>query len=116
MAAPLKGKSHKTNPPYPPLSGGQEKANPSQPGGSALPFYTPLIRGGRGGCLCPLLRGAFSTASLRVGGFFGFDGKYLPFGSVNVVVPVFVDGQALGRLPAEKVEICGVFAHGFGMS
>ena len=49
MATPLKRKSHKGNPPYPPLSGGQEKAKPSQPGGNASPFYTPLTRGGRGG-------------------------------------------------------------------
>ena len=40
----------KTNPPYPPLSGGQEKSKPPQPGRGALPFYTPLTRGGRGGC------------------------------------------------------------------
>ena len=40
----------KTTPPYPPLSGGQEKAKPPLPGGGALPFYTPLTRGGRGGC------------------------------------------------------------------
>ena len=51
MATPLKRKSHKGNPPYPPLSGGQEKAKPPQFGGNASPFYTPLTRGGRGGCL-----------------------------------------------------------------
>ena len=56
MATPLKGKPHKVNPPYPPLSGGQEKAKPPLPGGGhclgggASPFYTPLTRGGRGGC------------------------------------------------------------------
>ncbi len=44
--------SSKSNPPYPPLSGGQEKAKPPQPGGGASPFYTPLTRGGRGGCFC----------------------------------------------------------------
>ena len=49
MATLLKEKSHKTNPPFPPLSGGQEKAKPSQSGGGASPFYTPLTRGGRGG-------------------------------------------------------------------
>ena len=54
--APLRG----DNPPYPPLTGGQEKANPPQPGEGASPFciplsggllffYTPLSRGGRGG-------------------------------------------------------------------
>ena len=48
--APLREKSHKGNPPYPPLSGGQEKAKPPQPGGGESPFYTPLTRGGRGGC------------------------------------------------------------------
>ena len=63
----------KGNPPYPPLSGGQENANPlarqraekskaSPPGGGrrlfsypplagASVFFTPLTRGGRGGCL-----------------------------------------------------------------
>ena len=40
----------KGNPPYPPLSGGQEKSKPPQPGESASPFFTPLTRGGRGGC------------------------------------------------------------------
>ena len=49
-ATPLKGKSDKGNPPYPPLSGGREKAKPPLPGGGASPFYTPLTRGGRGGC------------------------------------------------------------------
>ena len=55
-AIPLKGKSHKGNPPYPPLTGGQEKAKSPLPGGGhclgggASPFYTPLTRGGRGGC------------------------------------------------------------------
>ena len=36
---------HKGNPPYPPLSGGQEKAKPPLSGGGASPFYTPLTRG-----------------------------------------------------------------------
>ena len=49
---PLRSSSldSKTNPPYPPLTGGQEKSKPPQPGRGALPFYTPLTRGGRGGC------------------------------------------------------------------
>ena len=64
LKKPLRGKG---NPPYPPLTGGQEKANPPLPGGGhcpggdhclggnhclgggASPFYTPLSRGGRGG-------------------------------------------------------------------
>ncbi len=59
-ATPLRGKPHKGNPPYPPLSGGQEKAKPPLPGGGASPFYTPLTRGGRGGCFWggPPLSGA----------------------------------------------------------
>ena len=44
----------KATPPTPPLTGGQEKAKPPLPGGGASPFYTPLTRGGRGGCLYPL--------------------------------------------------------------
>jgi len=49
---PLRGSQG--NPPYPPLSGGQEKAKPlypagEHPGGGISPFYTPLTRGGRGG-------------------------------------------------------------------
>ena len=49
----------KTNPPYPPLSGGQEKAKTPLPGGGASPFYTPLSRGG---CLygVSLSRGFFN--------------------------------------------------------
>ena len=45
-ATPLKGKPHKVNPPYPPLSGGQEKAKPPPPGGVATPLnFTPPLRG-----------------------------------------------------------------------
>ena len=51
---PLKG-----NPPYPPLSGGYEEPKPlvggkknqnPAPPVEGLPFFTPLTRGGRGGC------------------------------------------------------------------
>ncbi len=46
MATPLKAKSHNVNPPYPPLSGGQEKAKPPQPGDGASRFYTsPFCQG-----------------------------------------------------------------------
>ena len=45
MATLLKGKSHKGNPPYPPLSGGQEKSKPPQPVEGASPFYTLLTKG-----------------------------------------------------------------------
>ena len=40
MATPLKGKSHKDNPPYPPLTGGYEKANPSKK--DQLPLKGPV--------------------------------------------------------------------------
>ena len=49
MATPLNGKSHKTNPPYPPLSGGYKKAMRSRRAERALLFLAPLTRGGRGG-------------------------------------------------------------------
>ncbi len=55
-AIPLKGKPHKGNPPYPPLSGGQETAKPPLPGGAHPPdeggriaFLYPPDKGGRGG-------------------------------------------------------------------
>ena len=73
MATPLKGKSHKGNPPLPPpcqgvrskppqllhpatsvplLSGGKKIKAPSDRWG-ASPFYTPLTRGGVGGVTAP---------------------------------------------------------------
>jgi len=50
----------KTNPPYPPLTGGYEKATPAA-GRGAFDFSCPLSRGGRGGCLYPLTRGVKAT-------------------------------------------------------
>ena len=58
----------KNNPPYPPLTGGYKKAMCSRRAEGVLLFLTPLIRGGRGGCLYPLRR-TFSTGPTRgVGG------------------------------------------------
>ena len=59
----------KTNPPYPPLSGGQEKTKVLYRR-RASPFHTPLTRGGRGGCLYPLMRGLFQQP--RQGGLGGY--------------------------------------------
>ena len=50
MATPLKGKLHKGNPPYPPLTGGYKKAMRSRRAEGVLLFLAPLSRGGRGGC------------------------------------------------------------------
>ncbi len=49
MATPLKGKLHKGNPPYPPLTGGYKKAMRSRRAEGVLLFLAPLSRGGRGG-------------------------------------------------------------------
>ena len=48
----------KTNPPYPPLSGGYKKAMRPRRVEGVLLFLAPLTRGGRGGCLYPLTRGS----------------------------------------------------------
>ena len=40
----------KSNPPYPPLSGGYKKAMRPRRVEGALLFLAPLTRGGRGGC------------------------------------------------------------------
>ena len=44
MATSLKGKPHKSNPPYPPLSGGQEKTKAPQPA-AGVAFSYPLVGG-----------------------------------------------------------------------
>ena len=92
MATPLKGKSHKTNPPYPPLSGGQEKSKPPQPGGGASLFYTPLIRGiinvtcqcGRGSYDAGMEWKNIATSTLCAGLFmaigFYVEGEMFPLG------------------------------------
>ena len=41
----------KSNPPYPPLSGGYKKAMRPRRAEGVLLFLAPLTRGGRGGCL-----------------------------------------------------------------
>ena len=69
-ATPLKGKPHKGNPPYPPLSGGYKKAMRPRRAEGVLLFLTPLTRGGRGGwfnswegrLLYPRKRGLFHRA------------------------------------------------------
>ena len=48
-ATPLKGKPHKGNPPYPPLSGGYKKAMRPRRVVGFLFFLTPLTRGVGGG-------------------------------------------------------------------
>ena len=64
---PLDGK---TNPPYPPLTGGHKKAKrPAKTMCSCraegvLPSLTPLSRGGRGGCLYPVC-GLFQQPRMR---------------------------------------------------
>ena len=63
----------KSNPPYPPLTGGYEKATSRQVGGIKKEGppergnnkKTPLIRGGRGGCLYPLTKGIKAMSPTR---------------------------------------------------
>ena len=40
-------------------------------------------------------------------GFLGLDGEYLPLGSVNMVVLMGVNRQALGRMLAEQGQVFG---------
>ena len=96
----MKGKPHKTNPPYPPLTGGQEKAKPPLPGrghclgGGASPFYTPLSRGGVGGVAFPFEsdfsstpeKGSFSTPPSRSG-------------LTTTVIPGYADKTKTGTTP-----------------
>ena len=49
-------------------------------------------------------------------GFFRLYGEYLPFWSVNMVVPMRVNGQGLRRLLSEQGQVFGVIAHGLWMS
>ena len=69
---------YKSNPPYPPLTGGQERAKPRRGGSKkkrSLPptggnnKKTPLTRGGRGGCFCPLTRGVGELIAATEGAF-----------------------------------------------
>ena len=65
----------KPTPPTPPCQGGKKKQNPlspagriafsSAPGRRASPFFAPLTRGGRGGCLYLLKRGLFQRLLLQ---------------------------------------------------
>ena len=116
----------KINPPYPPLSGGQQKATPHQTGNGktpcarrgriafrkeASPFYTPLTRGGRGGWFygVSLSRGlplpsalsrTFSTSPTRGGRGVEPDrgkNKKAPGGASLRVRPL---GEKKGRHPA----------------
>ena len=47
--APFANSRLKTNPPYPPLSGGYKKAMRPRRAEGVLLFLAPLTRGGRGG-------------------------------------------------------------------
>ena len=76
----------KGNPPYPPLSGGQEKAKPLLPGGGRIAFLYPPDKGGVGGVpLSPDKKGFFNSPDKgRVGGgFMGFPFRCRRFSPLN---------------------------------